>query len=212
MALLTRHNTRWALSQYRENQIVYSQGDAADSVFYIHTGKVKVAVVSKRGKEAIVAIRGPNEFCGEGALTETPLRLATTTTLSKCRIIRLEKKTVVELLHKDPEFADYFLAHLLTRTTRVEADLVDQLLSSTEMRLARTLLHLASYDKDSDRDPLPITMNQESLAEIIGSTRSRVNFFMNKFRKLGLIKYNGKVEVQKALLNFVLYERPHIET
>lgn len=212
IALLTQHNTRWTISKYQENQIVYSQGDAADSVFYIHTGNVKVTVVSKRGKEAIVAIRGPDEFCGEGALTETPLRLATTTTLSKCRIIRLEKKTIVELLHQDAEFADYFLAHLLTRTTRVEADLVNQLFNSTEIRLARALLLLANYGNDSDLEPLPITMNQESLAEIIGSTRSRVNFFMNKFRKLGLIKYNGKVEVQKALLNFVLHERPLIET
>jgi len=212
MALLTQHNTRWTLSNYQENQIVYSQGDSADSVFYVHRGKVKVTVVSKRGKEAIVAIRGPDEFCGEGALTGKPLRLATTTTLSTCKIIRLEKKTVVSLLHQDPEFSDYFLAHLLTRTARVEADLVDQLFNSSEMRLARALLLLANYGNDSGLEPLPIEMNQETLAEIIGATRSRVNFFMNKFRKLGLIKYNGKLEVQKALLNFVLHERPHIET
>jgi CRP/FNR family transcriptional regulator, cyclic AMP receptor protein len=211
MGLLTQHNTRWTLSNYQENQIVYPQGDSADSVFYIHKGKVKVTVISERGKEAIVAIRGPDEFCGEGALTGKPLRLATVTTMSKCEIIRLEKETVVRLLHQDLEFADYFLAHLLTRTARVEADLVDQLFNSSEMRLARALLLLANYGNDSGLEPLPIEMDQGTLAEMIGTTRSRVNIFMNKFRKLGLIKYNGKVEVQKALLNFVLNERPHIE-
>src|SRR6204780_4812259 len=125
--LLTRHNTRWNASKYQENQIVYSQGDPADSVLYVHKGKVKVTVISKRGKEAIVAIRGPDEFCGEGALTGTPLRLATVTTMSTCEIVRLEKETLVALLHQSSEFADYFLAHLLTRTARVEPDLVDQL-------------------------------------------------------------------------------------
>jgi CRP/FNR family transcriptional regulator, cyclic AMP receptor protein len=211
MGLLTQHNTRWTLSKYPENQVVYSQGDSADSVFYIHKGKVKVTVTSERGKEAIVAIRGPDEFCGEGALTGKPLRLATVTTMSTCEIIRLEKATIVRLLHQDPDFADYFLTHLLTRTARVEADLVDQLFNSSEMRLARALLLLANYGNDSGLEPLPIEFSQEALAEMIGSTRSRVNFFMNKFRKLGLINYNGKLEVQKALLNFVLHERPHIE-
>jgi CRP/FNR family transcriptional regulator, cyclic AMP receptor protein len=211
MGLLTRHNTRWTLSKYKENQAVYSQGDPADSVFYVHTGKVKVTVISQLGKEAIVAIRGPDEFCGEGALTGKPLRLATVTTLSTCEILRLEKETLVRLLHRDSEFANYFLTHLLTRTARVEADLVDQLFNSSEMRLARALLLLANYGNDSGLEPLPIEFNQETLAEMIGATRSRVNFFMNKFRKLGLIKYNGKLEVQKALLNFVLHERPHIE-
>jgi CRP-like cAMP-binding protein len=209
MGLLTKHNTRWALSKYKENQVVYSQGDPADSVFYIHKGKVKVTVTSERGKEAIVAIRGPDDFCGEGALTGKPLRLATTTTMSKCEIIRLEKQTIVRVLHQEPEFSDYFLNHLLTRTARVEADLVDQFFNSSEMRLARALLLLANYGNDSGLEPLPIEMNQETLAEMIGTTRSRVNTFMNKFRKLGFIKYNGKLEVQKALLNFVLHEQPH---
>src|SRR3984893_4315266 len=127
MGLLTLHNTRWMLSKYQENQIVYAQGDPADSVLYIHRGKVKVTVISKRGKEAIVAIRGPDEFCGEGALTGSPLRLATTTAMSACEIIRLPRETLVRLLHVDQEFADYFLEHLLTRTARVEADLADQL-------------------------------------------------------------------------------------
>ena len=211
MGLLTQHNTRWTLSTYQENQIVYSQGDPADSVFYIHRGEVKVTVVSKLGKEAVVAIRGPDEFCGEGALTGKPLRLATSTTMSKCEIIRIESKIVVRLLHEDQEFGDYFLSHLLTRTVRVEADLVDQLVNSSEMRLARALLLLANYGDDVGPEPIPVNVNQEMLAALIGTTRSRVNVFMNKFRKLGLIKYNGKLEVQKSLLNFVLNERPHIE-
>jgi CRP/FNR family transcriptional regulator, cyclic AMP receptor protein len=132
--------------------------------------------------------------------------------MSACEIIRLESETIVRLLHENEEFADYFLAHLLTRTARVEADLVDQLFNSSEMRLARALLLLANYGNDLGLDPIPVKVNQETLAALIGTTRSRVNVFMNKFRKLGLIKYNGKLEVQKALLNFVLNERPHIES
>ena len=212
MALLTQHNTRWTLSKYQENQIVYAQGDPANSVFYLHTGNVKVTVISKLGKEAVVAIRGPDEFCGEGALNGSPLRLATTTTMSSCEIIRLEKQTIVRLLHENEEFADYFLTHLLTRTARVEADLVDQLFNSSEMRLARALLLLANYGNDFGLEPVAIKVNQETLAGMIGTTRSRVNFFMNKFRKLGLIDYNGKLEVHRPLLNYVLNERPHIET
>jgi CRP/FNR family cyclic AMP-dependent transcriptional regulator len=211
IGLLIRHNTRWAVSKYKENQILYAQGNPADSVFYIHRGKVKVTVISERGKEAVVAIRGPDEFCGEGAMTGTPLRLATATTMSTCEIIRLETETLDRLLHENQEFADYFLNHLLTRTARVEADLVDQLFYSSEMRLARALLLLANYGNDLGVEPVPVNVNQETLAALIGTTRSRVNFFMNKFRKLGLIKYNGKLEVQKALLNFVLNEQPHIE-
>ena len=212
MGLLTQHNTRWTLSNYRENQILYSQGDPADSIFYIHRGKVKVSVVSERGKEAIVAIRGPDEFCGEGALTGAPLRLATTTAMSACEIIRLEKETMVRLIHQSQEFADYFLEHLLTRTARVEADLVDQLFNSSEMRLARALLLLANFGNDLGQGPIPVKVNQETLAALIGTTRPRVSVFMNKFRKMGLIKYNGKLEVQKALLNFVLNEQPHIKS
>jgi CRP/FNR family cyclic AMP-dependent transcriptional regulator len=211
MGLLTRHGTRLAVSKYKENQIVYAQGDPADSVFYVHSGQVKVTVISRLGKEAVVAIRGPDEFCGEGAMTGTPLRLATTTTMSTCQIIRLETQTIVRLLHENQEFADYFLNHLLTRTARVEADLVDQLFNSSEMRLARALLLLANYGNDLGQEPISVNVNQETLAALIGTTRSRVNVFMNKFRKLGLINYNGKLEVQKALLNFVLNERPHIE-
>jgi CRP/FNR family transcriptional regulator, cyclic AMP receptor protein len=195
MGLLTQHNARWTLSKYQENQIVYLQGDPADSVFYLHTGQVKVTVVSTRGKEVVVAIRGPDEFCGEGALNGSQLRLATTTTMSWCEIIRLEKQTIVDLLHENQEFADYFLTHLLTRTARVEADLVDQLFNSSEMRLARALLLLANYGNDFGLEPVAVKINQQTLSGMIGTTRSRVNVFMNKFRRLGLIDYNGKVEV-----------------
>jgi CRP/FNR family cyclic AMP-dependent transcriptional regulator len=211
MSLLTRQDTRSTVSTYEENQIVYSQGDPADAVFYIHTGRVKTTVISNLGKEAIVAIRGPEEFCGEGALNGTPLRLATTTAMSPCEIVRLDKETVVDLLHRHQEFADYFLNHLLTRTARVEADLVDQFFNSSEMRLARALLLLANYGGDLGTEPVPVKVNQETLAALIGSTRSRVNLFMNKFRNLGFIDYNGKLEVRKALLNYVLNERPHID-
>src|SRR5580698_727061 len=210
---LFRHVPRgWSVSTHPKGQILYGQGDPANSVFYIHKGKVKLTVISKRGKEAVVAIRGPDEFCGEGALNGSPLRLATATTMSTCEIVRLEKETLVRFLHQNQDFADYFLAHLLTRTARVEADLVDQLFNSGEMRLARALLLLANYGSDLGLEPLPVTVNQDTLAALIGTTRGRVNMFMNKFRKLGLINYNGKLEVQKALLNFVLNERPHIET
>jgi CRP/FNR family transcriptional regulator, cyclic AMP receptor protein len=196
---------------YAKNQIVYVQGDPADSVFYVHKGKVKLSVISARGKEAVIAIRGPDEFCGEGALTGKPLRLATVTTLTSCEIVRIDKDALANYLHQQPEFADYFLAHLLTRTARVEADLVDQLFNSSEMRLARALLMLANYGNDVGPEPLPIKVNQEVLAELIGTTRSRVNVFMNKFRRLGLIEYNGKLEVKKALLNYVLHEKTLIE-
>ena len=201
-----RHNAPWTLSNYQENQIVYSQGDRADSVFYIHKGKVKVVVISERGKEAIVGIRGPDEFCGEGALTGKPLCAASMITISECEIMRLKKETVVRLLHEEPEFADYFLAHLLTRTSRVEADLVDQLFNSSEMRLARALLLLANYGSDDGQEAIPVKVNQETLAALIGTTRPRVSVFMNKFRRLGLIKYNGNLQIQKALLNYVLHK------
>jgi CRP-like cAMP-binding protein len=207
-----KQSTGMAVAIHQENKIIYAQGDPADSVFYIHSGKVKVTVFSEHGKEAVVAVRGPDEFCGEGALTGKPLRLATVATISTCEIIRLGKKIMVRLLHEYPEFNDYFLDHLLTRTARVEADLVDQLFNSTEMRLARALLLLANYGNDVGLEPIPLKITQQTLAEMIGTTRSRVNLFMNKFRKLGLVTYNGKLQVQKALLNFVLTQKPHVDT
>ena len=209
---LTEQGLARNLKEYRANQIVYSQEDRADSVFYVHTGKIKVTVISARGKEAIVAVRGPDEFCGEGSLTGKPLRLASVITMTPCEIVRLEKETIVGLLHHEEKFSDYFVHHLLTRTARVESDLVDQLFNSSEMRLARALLLLANYGVDVGPETMSIKMNQETLAAMIGTTRSRVNVFMNKFRKLGLIKYNGKIEIQKALLNYVLHDQPQIKS
>jgi CRP/FNR family cyclic AMP-dependent transcriptional regulator len=200
------------LLNYSANQIVYSQGDPADSVFYIYKGKVKVTVISGRGKEVTVAIRGPDEFCGEGALTGKPRHLATVTAITAGEIVRLTKKAMAGLIHREEKFADYFLFHLLARTARVESDLVDQLFNGSEMRLVRALLLLANYGGSFDQEPLPIQVNQETLAELIGTTRSRVNFFLNKFRKLGLIDYNGKLHVHKELLNFFLHQQPHIST
>ena len=199
IGFLTQRGPKRTLSKYRANQIHCAQGDSADSVFYIHTGKVKVTVTSSRGKEAIVAIRGPDEFCGEGAMTGKPWRLSSATTMTPCEIIWLENVAMMRLLRYEPEFADYFLFHLLTRTARVEADLVDHLFSSSEMRLARALLLLANYGGDVGPEPIPIKVNHELLAKMIGTTRSWVNLFMNKFRKLGLINYNGKLKVQTAL-------------
>jgi CRP/FNR family transcriptional regulator, cyclic AMP receptor protein len=207
-----QHSKGLSVSIYPKEKTLYAQGDPAESVFYVDKGKVKLTVTSKHGKEVVVAIRGPDEFCGEGSLTGEPLRLASLTTLSTCEAVRIEKPTFLHLLHQDEGFADYFLAHLLTRTARVEADLVDQLFNSSEMRLARALLLLANYGNDLGVEPLPITVNQDTLAALIGTTRSRVNLFLNKFRRMGLINYNGKLEVRKPLLTFVLNERPHIGT
>jgi CRP/FNR family cyclic AMP-dependent transcriptional regulator len=207
LAFLTSKVGVGALSKYPADYVLYLQADAADSVYYIHTGRVKVTVISEHGKEAVLAIRGSDEFCGEGAMVGKSLRLSTATTITPCEIMRIGKSAMVHLLHDDSGFADYFLSHLLTRTARVEADLVDQLFNSIEMRLARALLILANYGDDVVLAPIPVTMSQETLAAMIGTTRSRVNIFLNKFRKLGLIEYNGHLKVQKTLLNFVLHER-----
>ncbi len=207
IGFLTQRRQRKATTKYKANQIVFSQGDPADAIFYVHKGTVKVAVVSARGKEGVVAIRGPDEFVGEDCLTDLPLRLATVSTMSPCEIIRLDKVRMTRLLNYAPEFADYFLHHLLTRTARMEADLVDQLFSSAELRLARTLLLLANYGSDLGPEPVSVKVTQETLAGLVGTTRSRVNAFMNKFRKLGLIEYNGSLKVRKAMLNFVLHQK-----
>jgi CRP/FNR family transcriptional regulator, cyclic AMP receptor protein len=198
------------IASYRKDEVIFSQGGPADAVFYIQKGKVKITVVSEQGKEAVVAVLGPNEFCGEGCLTGQPLRLATAAAMTECEIMQLEKGTMVRVLHKEPAFSEFFVSHLLTRTIRVEADLVDQLFNSSEKRLARALLLLANFGKESQPEPTIATVSQETLAEMIGTTRSRVSFFMNKFRKLGLINYNGNIEVHSSLLNVVLHEEPHI--
>jgi CRP/FNR family cyclic AMP-dependent transcriptional regulator len=208
MGFLTRAGPKRTASRYPAEKSLYAQGDPADSVFYIHLGKVKITVTSEFGKEAIVAIRGPDEFCGEESMTGIPLRLSSAAAMTECDVVRLDKETMGRLLRFEPEFANYFLYHLLTRTSRVEADLVDQLFNSSEMRLARALLLLANYGGDVGPEPIPIKVNHDLLAKMIGTTRSRVTVFMNKFRKLGLIDYNGSLKVHRSLLNFVLHDEP----
>jgi CRP-like cAMP-binding protein len=181
-------------------------------VFYIQKGKVKITVVSEQGKEAVVAVMGSDEFCGEGCLNGQPVRLATATAITECEIMRLEKAVMVGVLHEEPAFSEMFVSHLLARTIKVEADLVDQLFNSSEKRLARALLLLANFGKDGRPEPILARVSQETLAEMIGTTRSRVSFFMNKFRKLGLIDYNGQIEIHSSLLNVVLHEEPHINS
>ena len=198
------------VSDYKKGEIIFSQGDPADSVFYVQKGKVKVTVVSDRGKEAVVAMLGPDEFCGEGCLTGQPRRLATAAAMTECGIMRLEKAAMIRVLHEEPTFSEMFVSYLLARTMRVEADLVDQLFNSSEKRLARALLLLANFGKEGRPETAIAKVSQETLAEMIGTTRSRVSFFMNKFRKLGLIDYNGHLEVHSSLLNVVLHEEPHI--
>src|SRR5271157_477954 len=198
------------IAEYRKDQIVFSQGSPADAVFYIQKGKVKVTVVSQLGKEAIVAVLGPDEFCGEGCLAGQPRRMATATAMTECEILRLEKGAIVRILHDEPAFSEMFVAHLLARTIRVEEDLVDQLFNSSEKRLARALLLLANFGKEGRPEPIIAKVSQETLAEMIGTTRSRVSHFMNKFRKLGLIDYNGSIEIHSSLLNVVLRDQPQI--
>ena len=199
------------IGRYRKDQIVFSQGDPADAVFYIERGKVKVTVVSEQGKEAVVAILGTNDFFGEGCLAGQAQRIATVVTMTESVIVRLEKAAIVHVIQQEPAFSGMFIAHLLARAIRVEADLVDQLFNSSEKRLARMLLLLANFGKDEKPEPILAKISQATLAEMIGTTRSRVSFFMNKFRKLGLIDYNGSIAVHSSLLNVVLHDDPHIE-
>jgi CRP-like cAMP-binding protein len=196
-----------SIAKYRKGQIVFSQGEPADSVFYIQKGKVKVTVVSKQGKEAVVAILGVDEFVGEGCLAGQTMRIATATAMTDAVVMRLERTAIVRALHDEPAFAELFIAYLLTRTIRVESDLVDQLFNSSEKRLARLLLLLANFGKETKPEPIIAKISQETLAEMIGTTRSRVSFFMNKFRKLGFIEYNGGIEVHSSLLNVVLHDQ-----
>jgi CRP/FNR family cyclic AMP-dependent transcriptional regulator len=200
------------ISKYRKDQMVFSQGSPADAVFYIQKGKVKITVVSEQGKEAIVAILGPDEFCGEGCLTGQPRRMATAAAMTECEIMRLEKAAMIRVLHEEPAFSEMFVAHLLVRTIRVEEDLVDQLFNSSEKRLARALLLLANFGKDGRPERIIAKVSQETLAEMIGTTRSRVSHFMNKFRELGFIDYNGHLEVHSSLLNVVLHDQPNISS
>jgi CRP/FNR family transcriptional regulator, cyclic AMP receptor protein len=197
------------ISTHRKRQIIFAQGDPANAVFYIKKGKVKVTVVSKQGKEAVVAILGADEFLGEGCLIGQPKRLATAIAMTECLTMRVEKIEIVRVLEDEPAFSQMFVSHILARNARVEEDLVDQLFNSTEKRLARVLLLLANFGKEGRPEPIIAKISQETLAEMIGTTRSRVSHFMNKFRHLGFIEYNGHLEVHSSLLSVMLSDQPN---
>jgi len=190
---------------------VFSQGDVATGVFYIRSGRIKVTVVSKQGKEVVVALLEAGDFFGEGCFVGQPWRMTTATTMTHCTLWRIEKHALVRLLHRNPEFSDFFVTHLLTRTIRLEADLVDHLFNSAEKRLARALLLLAHVGETRQLTVVP-RISQETLAEMIGTTRARVSFFMNKFRRLGFLHYNGGLSVYSSLMSVVLNDQPHANT
>ena len=196
------------ISTHPAGEILYSQGDEADCVFYIRSGKVKVTVLSMQGKEAIIAVLQADEFLGEGCLIGQPLRLSTATAMTECVTMRLEKSAMLRVLHEEASFADMFVAHILIRSARVEEDLIDQLFNSTEKRLARVLLLLANFGKEGRPEPIINGVSQAMLAEMVGTTRPHVNRFMNKFRDLGFVSYNGRLEVHPSLLSVVLNDRP----
>jgi CRP/FNR family transcriptional regulator, cyclic AMP receptor protein len=209
-AFLDRADKGRTLAEPRRDHPIFRQGDPASAIFYIQKGKVKLTVVSRHGKEAVVAILGVGDFFGEGCLAGQSVRMATASTMSECSILRLEKAAVLRLLRAQPAFSELFLHHLLSRNIRIEEDLVDQLFNSSEKRLARVLLLLANFGKEGKPQPVIPKMSQETLAEIVGTTRSRVSFFMNRFRKLGFIQYDGRnaagLEVHSSLLNVILHD------
>jgi len=194
------------IAAFDENDVVFAQGDAANALFNIQKGKVKLTVVSNAGKEAVIAVLGTGDFFGEGCLVGQPLRMSTATAMTECSIMRLERATAVEKVPNDPAFSKLLLSYVLTRSIRIEADLVDQLFNSSEKRLARALLLLANFGKEGKPEAVIPKISQEVLAEMIGTTRSRVSFFMNKFRRLGFIEYNGTLEVHSSLINIVLHD------
>lgn len=203
LATVSRGRT---VAEHGRNGVIYRQSMPADAVFYVMRGRVKMVVTSKQGKEAVVGIMGPGEFFGEGCLIGQPLRLATAKALVDCEVMRVGKTEMMRVLHEEPTFGELFMKHLLTRNSRVEEDLVDQLFNSSEKRLARTLLLLANFGKEGGPQPIVTKISQETLAEIIGTTRPRVSHFMNKFRKLGFIEYNGHLQVHSSLLSVLLEE------
>ncbi|HTC56281.1 MAG TPA: Crp/Fnr family transcriptional regulator [Candidatus Sulfotelmatobacter sp.] len=209
-SFLANAGTGRTLADHPKNHQVFLQGDPADAIFYIQSGKIKLTVISKQGKEAVVALLGAGDFFGEGCLAGQSLRMATATSISECSIMRLEKAGVIRVLHEEPAFSEMLLHHLLSRNIRIEEDLVDQLFNSSEKRLARVLLLLANFGKEGKPEAVIPKLSQETLAEIIGTTRSRVSFFMNRFRKLGFIKYSGQyssgLEVHSSLLNIILHD------
>jgi CRP-like cAMP-binding protein len=205
--LLTKLSAGKSTQAYLAEEAVFSQGDVANAVFYIQSGRVKLTVVSKSGKEAVVAILPEGSFFGEGCLAGQPLRMATASVDQASTIVRVEKHAMVEMLHQEPEFAERFLSYLLTRNIRMESDLVDHLFNSSEKRLARLLLLMANFGQESKPIPLIARMSQETLAEMIGTTRSRVSFFMNRFREMGFIDYNGGgMHIHSSLVSVVLHD------
>jgi CRP/FNR family transcriptional regulator, cyclic AMP receptor protein len=200
-----------SILELEKNENIFTQGDVADTVFYIQKGKVKLTVISKQDKEAVVGILGPGQFFGEGCMNGHPLRIATTTAMESCLITSITKQTMKTALHEQPAFSELFVAYLLTRNSRIEEDLIDQLFNSSERRLARMLLLLSHFGKEGTPQLISPNISQETLAEMIGTTRSRVSHFMNKFRKLGLISYNGHIEVNSSLLDAVLHDRPELK-
>jgi CRP/FNR family cyclic AMP-dependent transcriptional regulator len=209
-AFLAKVGDGKTIAKYHKNQVVFSQGTEADAVFYVQSGKIQLTVVSERGKEAVVGILGPNHFFGEGCMNGHPRRVTTATAIDQSLITRIPKAAMMATLHEEPEFSELFIADLLSRNGRIEEDLIDQLFNSSEKRLARALLLLANFGQEATVEPIVGNFSQETLAEMIGTTRSRVSFFMNKFRKLGYIEYNGKLEIRNSLLNVVLYDKPAI--
>jgi CRP/FNR family cyclic AMP-dependent transcriptional regulator len=198
------------VTEYHKDQAVFLQGSEADAVFYIQKGKIKLTVVSQQAKEAVVGILEPGHFFGEGCLNGHPLRVTTATAIEQSLITRIPKAEMIATLHDQPGFSELFMADLLSRNSRIEEDRIDQLFNSSEKRLARVLLLLANIGKEATVEPIIGNFSQQILAEMIGTTRSRVSFFMNKFRKLGYIEYNGKLEIRNSLLNVVLYDKPEI--
>jgi CRP/FNR family transcriptional regulator, cyclic AMP receptor protein len=209
---LTTEGVGRTVSIYAKDQKIFAQGDPADAIFYVQRGRIKIAVVSQQGKEVVVAILGRAEFCGEACLSGQSRRAATAVAMSDCQVMRLEKAAVTRVLAKEPAFSEMFIAHLLARTLRVEEDLIDQLFNSSEKRLARALLLLANFGKEGKPERVVAKVSQEMLAGMIGTTRSRVSKFMNKFRKLGFIDYNGHLEVRSSLLSVVLNDQPHTQS
>ena len=208
-AFLGRIGVGKTVERYRKNQKIFSQGDIADTVFFIQKGKVKITVLSEHGKEAVVGIFGEGQFFGEACLRGGELRSATSHAMEECLITSITRSAMLATLSAEPKFSAFFMAYLLRRNSRIEDDLIDQLFNSSERRLARLLLLLANFG-ENDAKPIAVTLSQETLAEMIGTTRSRVSFFMNKFRKKGFIDYNGKIEVRRSLLNAVLRDKPQI--
>ena len=203
---LAKVGTGRTLVAYQEQSSIFTQGEAADAVFYIQEGQVKLSVVSEQGKEVVIAILEAQTFFGEGCLAGQPLRMATATALTDCSLMRIEKPAMIGVLHAEPAFSELFMAYLLSRNSRIEADLIDHLFNSSEKRLARVLLLLAHFGKDGKEELVIPKVSQETLTEMIGTTRSRVSFFLNKFRKLGFIDYNGGIRVHSSLLNIVLHD------